>query len=210
MTSSLWILTLSILPSGNSSSKNYPLLGMKLMLVNERTACKLPRGYDSINSQFKCPELIYDEISALENTSVVAQVKPSPPSPPDQPIHLSESGLSDRLNNYRRRMQKANLTPEERLSMVVIFDFGDPSDKRNSDLELTINWQQSGKGCNGQDLAVMNGKPYFVSVRSDYRYLIYHQSADQFIPCSSVTWEVTAVEKNTKNQYDRWSFKTVP
>lgn len=203
----LFILALSSSSASTAQESDYPLLAVKLFLVPETIACNSPSGYESGS----CPVLYYKAIEPyLRRSEAVALAKPSPPSPPNQTITLSESGLRDRLDNYRKALKSARLAPEERQSIVVVFDFGDPSNSRPSAFDLVIGWKQSGTGCNGQPLKDTRGKPYVVTIPPSNRYVLYHQTADQFIPCSSVTWTVTATNKSTGKPYSPWAFQTAP
>lgn len=203
------LILLALFTSGSTleaQENRYPLLAMKLVLVPELSACA-PYGYD----RGGCRILKYEDVEPyLRRTESVAEAKPSPPSPPNQAISLTPSGLHRRLDNYRRRMKNSRLAPEERQSVVVIFDFGEPSSTRSTPLDLAIAWVQSGTGCSSQPLTERKGEPYLVTIPPNHRYVIYHQSADQFIPCSSVTWVVAATDRLNAKTYSPWAFQTTP
>ena len=203
----LLAVSLNFASTSKAQESSYPLLAMKLAIIPELIACNLPYGYDG----GKCPVLNYEAIEPyLQRSEAIAEAKPSPPSPPNQAIPLAASGLHGKLDNYRKALKSARLAPEERQSIVIAFDFGNPSSSRPSALDLVINWNQAGVGCNRQPLKETKGKPYLVTVPPSHRYVIYHQSADQFIPCSSVTWTVTPTNKSTGKAYSSWAFQTAP
>lgn len=191
--------------------ENYPLLAMELIFVDELIACNLPKGYSSQINGVKCPVLEYEKIpNASRQPEEIMKTKPSPPSPPDQPISLSSSQFSKKLEDYRKYMRNnQKLSPDERSSVVMVFDFGEPSSRRNAELEVLVKFKQSGTGCNGQSI-VENKETSILTVPPGERFRLTHKAADLFIPCSSVTWTITAVNNATRQKYAPWSFKTTP
>jgi hypothetical protein len=179
----------------------FPLASMEIRVVPEQAVCGLPDGYNSISNQYKCPLLDFEkDVKILRGRSVKTD-----PSPPNQEISLGD--LSDLLGGYREELigSKGQLSLGKRKSALLIFDFGDlPQNPKSYD--ISIEGKQKGKGCRGQDLPEDQWS-YVSQLPAGFRYSFYHVKADYIIPCSSVTWNLTAKEKGSGKTYN-WTFKT--
>jgi hypothetical protein len=181
----------------------FPLVSMEIRIVPEQAVCRLPDGYKSISSQFpKCPSLDFDkDIKTLRGRNVKTD-----PSPPNQEVSLGD--LSDLLGGYREELIGAKggeLSLGKRKSALLILDFGDlPQNPKAYD--ISIEGIQKGKGCRSQDLPESKWS-YSSQLPAGFRYSFYHVKADYIIPCSSVTWSLTAKEQGTDKIY-AWTFKT--
>jgi hypothetical protein len=187
------VLSATLVQAQEGSS--FPLVSMEIRVVPEQAVCWLPNGY--ISGQ--CPKLDFErDIQSLRGRSVKTT-----PTPPDQEVSLGN--LFDLLGGYRDRLNaQKELSLGQRKAAIFIFDFGESQPKPPFD--ISINAVQKGQGCRGQDIPE-RGWSYSSTLPADFRYSFYHVAADTIIPCSSVTWLLTAKDKLSNKTY-RWTFKT--
>ncbi|MGV0029392.1 hypothetical protein [Phormidesmis priestleyi] len=175
---------------------NFPLVSMEIRVVPEQAVCQLPDGYNSGT----CPILSYEYVETLRGRSIKTQ-----PIPPDQEVPLGD--LFGLLGSYRNSLQaQKGLSLGQRKSALFVFDFGDPQQNKKPDFDITIEGTQKGRGCNDQDIPETKWS-YSSGLSASSQYSIYHSRADVIIPCSSVTWILTAKDRATSKTY-KWTFKT--
>jgi len=172
---------------------------MEIRVVPEQAVCQLPDGYNTGT----CPILSYEYVKSLRGRSTRTQ-----PIPPDQEVSLGD--LFELLGGYRNSFLQAQkgLSLGQRKSALFIFDFGDPQQNKRPDFDITIEATQKGKGCNDQDIEETKWR-YSSSLSANSQYSIYHSRAETVIPCSSVTWLLTAKDRAASKTY-KWTFKTRP
>jgi len=195
---SLTTITIALSPLNvvAQEKSNFPLVSMEIRIVPEQAICRLPDGYNSGT----CPILTYEYAKTLRGRNVQTQ-----PIPPNQEVSLGD--LFELLGGYRNLFQaQKGLSFGQRKSALFIFDFGDPQQNKKPDFGITIEATQKGKGCNDQDIPETKWS-YSSSLSASSQYSIYHSRADAIIPCSSVTWLLTAKDRAAGKTY-KWTFRT--
>jgi hypothetical protein len=187
---------------------NYPLLAMKMKIVKETQACRLPNGY---NKQSGCPPLTIQYVNNLPGTVTKTQ-----PDPPRQTVSLGTQ-MFQVLDNYHALYQRTQDIShdipdlDQRKAMILIFDFGNPQQRPRSNLEIRLARRQEQRNCNGEITSLDKGNNCLIYkniILSNHQYLIYHERADYYIPISKVTWTVTAKDLASGKEYPSWSFTT--
>ena len=190
---------------------NFPLVSMKMLIVNEFDACRLKNGYDDILTGAKCPQLTADYVDSLKGTVAETQF-----SPPGKVVTLGLrmfGELNDYRNVWRRARDKTGLQPplKDRKSIILIFDFENAEQHSKQELDVVLERRQVGRNCKLEPSKTEKGdncQIYRRTVPSDSRYLVYHERADSFIPISKVTWTLSATEKVSGKKYPSWKFET--
>ena len=210
-----YIVILSSIPSSVGSAETL-MVSMRIFDVPERVACRLPSGYSTVDSQdqsngTQCPVLRYKQI---QDRHAEAETEKSlhDLSPHDLSVIL-DGNLYSTLQNYREDMlDKARRDPDnpllplkDRKAIIIVFDWG-----RNPrpELFITLDREQKGQNCSGNPFNRRRERVYEYVLPGRNQHSIYHAPADFFIPCSSVTWTLTASETASNGQtYKPWKFR---
>lgn len=183
----------------SAQTNNYPLLSMKILLVPENFACA-PYGY---TSEARCNILTYEKVEPQLNGGTFTETKDITAG---TKVRLGNKLRAALLAYSRFIHDEPYLSSGERKSVIAVFDFGGLS--RKSDFNVNIEWiQAAGKGCEGEQLQ-RETRSYKARMPNNHQYLIYHTSAELFVPCTNVTWVLKVTETESGKQYAPWTFRT--
>lgn len=186
--------------------KPYPLVSMTFLLVPEIQACK-DYGYDDPLG-CKSPLYYVDDIKPLIDDDRLLR-KTISKIPAGETVYLPNE-FSLPLSEYSKNLlANGDQGAGGRMSMIMLFDFG--QDQRNTDLDFQLSWNQptTEKLCRSYNFPpVPSGSSRTYTIPSNYQYLIFHRRAEVYDPCANVVWTLKVTDKSTGVSYKPWTFRT--